>query len=363
LSTAPSLGLIDALPASGRQTSYRAIGMKQHIRPRREANAHCSPSTRITIGDLAAVVKLLSLGIVSWLVPVDWLSAVSRCIGRGTALWHGDTSPTERFVCAIGAARDLPEVTPDIHKRYQDHLREVRLVILALNRPGRRWQPNVRLHGLDHLRSAVARGSGAILWVSRFAHDHVIRMALHQAGFAVCVLSRPGHGFSESPFGIRWLNPLWTRIDRRFNTERVVIQKNDVRSALQVFRQRLGANRIVWITVGPEARRTLRVPFLGGTIRLPTGPLHLARISGAALLPVFPIRANDGSYDVTIEQPLDLESGPTDSRGHADVAHLDEYIIAPARAYVTMLEPYVTAHPDQWIGWETLMVAPTDVVS
>jgi lauroyl/myristoyl acyltransferase len=167
-------------------------------------------------------------------------------------------------------------------------------------------------------------------------------MALRQADFAVHQLTRPEHGFSTSPFGIRWLNRLWTRIERRFIAERVDILNNDGGPALQLLRQRLGANGIVWIAVGPEALRTLDVSFLGGTIRLPTGPLHLARTSHAALLPVFTIRANDGSYDVTIERRLDVDT---------DITYA-----SAARSYVAMLEPYVTAHPDQWGGWETLIV-------
>jgi hypothetical protein len=181
------------------------------------------------------------------------------------------------------------------------------------------------------------------LWVGGFAHHQLITlMALRQADFAVHQLTRPEHGFSTSLFGIRWLNRLWTRIERRFIAERVVILNNDAGPALQLLRRRLGANSIVWIAIGPEARRTLDVPFLGATIRLPTGPLHLARTSHAALLPVFIIRANDGSYDVTIERRLDVDT---------DISYS-----SAARSYVVMLEPYVTAHPEQWGGWETLIV-------
>jgi len=320
--------------------------LKQLILPVREADAHSAPFTRITTGDFAAVVRLLLLGMVSWLVPVKWLWPISRSIGRGTALWHR-SNPTAPFIGGLLAAHDVSCAAPDIHKRYQDHMREARLVTLALNRPGRRWQPGVRWHGLDHLRLALEQGLGTILWVSEFAHSQIITlMALHQAGFAVHKLSRPEHGFSTSPFGIRRLNPLWTRIEGRFIAERVVILNHDAGPALQLLRERLGANGIVWITVGPEARRTLQVPFLRGTIRLPTGPLHLARTSRAVLLPVFTVRASDGPYDVTIERRLDVDS---------DVTYA-----GAARSYAAMLEPYVTAHPEQWDGWETMIVAPTD---
>jgi lauroyl/myristoyl acyltransferase len=283
---------------------------------------------------------------VSWLVPVNWLWPISRSIGRGTAFWHKRTSPTAKFVCGLHAAHDVQGAAPDIHKRYQDHVREERLVVLALNRPGRHWRPIVTCEGLHHLKSSLEQGSGTILWVGGFAHCQIVtQMALRRAGFAVHKLSRPEHGFSTTPFGIRWLNPLWNRIERRFIAERVVIKKNDTGPALQLLRQRLGANDIVWITVGPEARRMLDIPFLGGAIRLPAGPLHLSRVSRAALLPVFTIRADDGTYSVTIERQLD-----------ADITYA-----SAARSYVAMLEPYVTAHPDQWGGWETLMGASADV--
>ena len=95
------------------------------------------------------------------------------------------------------------------------------------------------------------------------------------------------------------------------------------------------------------SKRMLHIPFIRGTISLPTAPLHLARTSHAALLPVFTIRASDGTYDVTIERPLDVDS---------DVTYENA-----ARSYAAMLEQYVTAHPEQWGGWESLIVAPTDV--
>jgi hypothetical protein len=76
------------------------------------------------------------------------------------------------------------------------------------------------------------------------------------------------------PFGIRWPNPIWTRIEQRLNADQIVIQNNDAGTALRLLRERLGANGIVWISVGPEARRTLHIPFIRGTISLATAPPH-----------------------------------------------------------------------------------------
>lgn len=89
----------------------------------------------------------------------------------------------------------------------------------------------------------------------------------------------------------------------------------------------------------------LHLPFLKGTITLATAPLHLAHTSRATLLPVFTIRADDGTYDVTIEQPLDVDSDLTYTKA--------------ARSYAAMLEQHVAAHPAQWRAWESLIVTPT----
>jgi lauroyl/myristoyl acyltransferase len=284
---------------------------------------------------------------VSWLTSINSLRPIARTIGRGTGFWHGgNTGPPAKFVSGLRAAYNEPSAALDIHRQYQNLRREVRLLILALNRPGRHWQPIVRCKGLDHLQSSIERGSGTILWVSGFAFTEILTLvALQQAGFTIDQLVRPEHGFSSSPFGIRWLNPLWTRIERRYGAKQIVIQNNDAGAALRFIRDRLAVNGIVWISVGPEARRMLHVPFLRGALTLATAPLHLARTSRASVLPVFTIRASDGTYDVTFERPLDVDSDTT--------------YAGAARSYAAMLEQYVAVHPEQWRGWESLIAAPT----
>ena len=211
--------------------------------------------------------------------------------------------------------------------------------ILALHRASR-WQPRIQIHGLEHLERALESKSGAIIWVSDFVYSSLItKIAFHQAGHGVSHLTRPQHGFSDSPYGIRVLNPLWTKIEDRYIAERITIDEKIGDTALELLRRRLGANRVVSITVGNWARRTLDLPFFNGVIRLATGPAHLSRVCSAPLLPVFTLRSDSGEYHVSIGAAID---GQTTSEG--------DY--APTiQAYLKTLGDYVLKYPDQWNGW------------
>ena len=229
-----------------------------------------------------------------------------------------------------------------ISKRHRGYVRELRLQILGLSRPWPSWRPDIRLIGTIHLREALARGHGAILWVTETAFSTlIVKMALHSAGFRACQLSRPGHGFSTSPFGIRFLNPLWIRIEDRFIAERIIISGEYATEALATVRTRLAANQIVIITVVPEAHKFTEVPFFDAKLQLPTGPIRLARKTGAALIPVFAITTNNNAFEVEIQEPLDLTSD-----------HADE---SSAAAYAKRLEAFISQYPDQWDGWRWLM--------
>jgi lauroyl/myristoyl acyltransferase len=177
-----------------------------------------------------------------------------------------------------------------------------------------------------------------VLWVAPFVYsDLVAKKGLHEAGFRVSHLSRPRHGFSRTRFGIRILNPIWTRIEDRYLEERVRVG-NGSGSALERLRARLQENRIVSITVGDEARRTVRVAFFDIGLRLATGPLHLARTAKAVLLPVFAVRKDREALEVHVESPLCGAAGD-DGDGFYETAAL---------GYAERLERYVLAYPNQW---------------
>lgn len=295
-------------------------------------------------GAVYEAAKLLALLQASWLVPIDRLGPLARAIRR----WgghRGDVRPggAELVLTHLLSDQVTPEQAFELYQRWQDRQLELTMQIIALRRPGRRWRPGVHLTGAQHLTTALDRGAGAILWMSDFIYSPVIlQRTLHKAGFAQTLLSRPEHGFSILPFGVRFLNPLWQEVENRFVVERVVIANNDAKPALAILRDRLARNGVVEIAAVETGRRTVDPQFLDGRLRVASGPLHLAHTSGAPILPCAALRREDGSYEVTIRPALDLGDG-----GEAAYA-------AAARAYTKWLEPLVRRYPDQWNGWLAL---------
>jgi lauroyl/myristoyl acyltransferase len=282
--------------------------------------------------------KVVALTLIAWLLPPRFWrkAAMATCsIGHTDRCW-----PAYRFILAHKYSES--EIA-GISTRRRVYLRELKLQILGLNGPWRSWRPDIRLIGTAHLRKALEGGHGAILWVTETAFSTlIVKMALHNAGYEACQLSRPGHGFSTSSFGVRYLNPLWTRVENRFIAERILIIGEYATEAMAVLRARIASNRIVIITVAPQAHKFAEVPFLRTHIRLPTGPVRLARTTDAVLLPVFAVAKENGGFEVSIQEPLHPTGGEAG----------DESI---ATAYAKRLEPFVLEYPDQWNGWHWLM--------
>ena len=275
---------------------------------------------------------------VSWVVPEAlWLPLARGIAGILTvvpALGSGalpfDAELAARLGCSVRAL--AVERTASGHASRLYGLRE--------------WRPwtsavPVRVVGLDHLTAARESGAGAVLWVGRFAWASIItKMGLHRAGVSVSHLSRPKHGFGESDFAVRRLNPAWTRIEDRFLRERIVLGPGAETAALRALRRRLDENGVVSIAVGDEAARTVDVSVLGVPRRLATGPMHLALTSRAPLIPVFTVRDEGGRFVVALEPPLAIRGLAGREERERDVGE----------QYASRLEAWVRRYPGQWLG-------------
>ena len=201
------------------------------------------------------------------------------------------------------------------------------------------WKRRLRVTGLRHLRDGLDAGNGVILWVHPCAASNVaVKQALFMAGYPLAHLSRPSHPFSARPFGRRFVNPILRMPEARFLAERVVIENEQTIAPLRRLRKLLKENRVVSITVVPAATRISEFELLGGTLRLPTGPVELAAATGARLLSVF-TWGSESRTNVRIGAPL-------------PVAGTDGASVRAAQlAAVQWLEARIIEHPDAWAGW------------
>jgi KDO2-lipid IV(A) lauroyltransferase len=87
----------------------------------------------------------------------------------------------------------------------------------------------------------------------------------------------------------------------------------------------------------PAGMRTRAVSMFGRDARMPEGPLRLASLTGAPVLPVFAARVGHRSYRVEVCAPVRLSRRPTD-------ADLD----GAAQGLASCLETFVRARPTQW---------------
>ena len=202
-----------------------------------------------------------------------------------------------------------------------------------------RWRRQVRLAGSENLEDGISRGRGVILWVQPCVGSTLaVKQALYDAGFPLAHLSRPAHGFSPHPFGQRYLNPILRRAESRFLAERIVIDDAQTIGPLRRLRALLKENRVVSITVTATASRVDEFEFLGGTLRLPRGPLDLAQATGAVLLPVFTHGARRVPVVEVFPSVAPKSPGP-------------EGVQAAQQTLVEWLGVQVEEHPLDWIGW------------
>jgi lauroyl/myristoyl acyltransferase len=293
----------------------------------------------ITVNDLVQTLRLIVVGILSWITPsVLWprLSVALATIDRRIRP-EEIARQTEMFAALLGDTPPPVEITEaSIAANYED-----RLQLFRDYRPGG-WQPETQLIGEEFLRDALARRKGVILWTSYFVYSgQMTKMSLARHHYKVTHLSRPTHGFSNSRFGMSVLNRIQTRIEDRYLLDRIQIRGNDTLPALMAMRRRLHKNGIVSITLGTQASRLIERPFLNGRIRIPTGPVELAQLTDSVLLPVYTVRDKYWHYSTHIGAPM---------------TSANESPEEVAAAYAAWLEPVVRAQPAHWRSWRMVEV-------
>jgi len=256
---------------------------------------------------------LLGLGLLRLLILLPW--RVQR--GLGVVLGH--------VFAAVGTRRrrivdtNLQLCFPNLNTLQRRRLRSEHFAALGIalfETALAWWGSDARLRSLvsvigqAHLQQARASGRGVILLTAHFT--------CLELGARFLTLQQPFHAMYRPH-----RNPLYQDIMRRCRERRsgrLAIVQNDIRATLRALR----SGEAVWYAPDHNyGRQSIFVPFFDVPAYTITATARLAEMSGALVVPYFPVRQPDGRYQLNIEPALDdFPSGDIE----ADTARVNQII-------------------------------------
>ena len=265
----------------------------------------------------------LFLGWLRLMAALPWRAAIGVHRWLGRALWYA--LPSRRWV----VLRNLEICFPELDAAARERLarRNFENVAISLAEIGIAWfakhLPPVQIEGLEHLEAALASGHGAVLFSGHFT---MLELA---APFIKPLTPRFAFMFRTRS------NPLLDAAQARGRqrTGEFSFRNSDGRAMLRALRE----NSAVWYAPDQafDGSGAELLPFFGEPAMTNTATTRIARISGAAVLPLCFRRNDDGSgYLLRFEPPV--PGVPTDD-ARADTLKL-----------TAILERFVRECPDQY---------------
>ncbi len=191
-----------------------------------------------------------------------------------------------------------------------------------------------KVDGLEYYQQARESGNGAIIVTAHIGPFEVSLSALRSREKKIHVIyqrdARSGFdhlrsklraklGIIEEAIDDGWA--IWTHMRDALLADNIIVIQGD---------------RVM------PGQRGVPVPFLGGHVLFPTGPIKLAMISGSPIIPIFSVRTRVGHCRVIINKPVFVSREPGPVNG--DHPALRNITSAIARV--------VQAHPEQWAMYE-----------
>jgi lauroyl/myristoyl acyltransferase len=219
----------------------------------------------------------------------------------------------------------------------------------SLRRDKKSGQVN-EVQGIEHLKEALQKGRGVILWESSFFGRRVLaKRILHEKAFSVCQVHSEYHigGFHNPKtwMSVHVIQPFFNNRERPFVKEIIPLSRSESLTFTKDLLARLKQNDIIAIAAdGSIGHKFIPVEFLDRTDLFSTGMVSLARLSGATILPFFCVH-NEDRTALIIESPICIEADGDRERG------LEKAI----RQYARLLECYVKKYPQQYRNWHGLV--------
>jgi KDO2-lipid IV(A) lauroyltransferase len=229
------------------------------------------------------------------LLPQPMRMACGRALGR--MMYR--LIPKRRQV----ARRNLELCFPELHEQAltdltHKHFESLGMGVIELSMAwwcsDRQLDKLITVTGIEHMHLALGQGKGVIMLSGHFATTELSGRVLQPLLPPMAAMYRPSD------------NPMNDQVIRRCRGRSVaeLITKASIRRLLKA----LKANYPLWYAADQAYSRkgTVLVSFFGEPAATNTAISQIARVSGAPIVPFFPLRLDNGRrYEVTFLPPLD----------------------------------------------------------
>ena len=239
----------------------------------------------------------IGLGVI-WLIarlPYRALLGLGRLLGAATAHLPGE----RRHV----AQRNLELCFPEMSVAERARLLRATLADLGfmLVEFALAWMASDRaiarvpcaIEGLEHLELCRKQGRGVLLVGAHFSHlELCARLVSRRIGIAGMYRIMDNRAFE------------WAVLRARLHYADAMFSKDDLRATVKYLKR----GGTVWYAPDQDMRgkEAVFVPFFGMPAATITATHHLARLSGAAVIPFFHRRRDDGGgYAIRLQAPLE----------------------------------------------------------
>lgn len=193
----------------------------------------------------------------------------------------------------------------------------------------------LKIEGLDNIDRSFERGKGTIVLTAHFGNWELVGLAFLVHGYPGTTIVRKIYFHKYNDF----LSSL-----RRTYGLNATYRDESARKMLGVLKE----NKILGIVADQDVDSVdgVFVNFFGRRTYTPSGPAVLARVSKAAMVPVFMVREGSG-FVMKIERPVEL----------VDTGNKEADLVTNTQKWSDVVESYIRRYPDQWVWmhrrWKT----------
>lgn len=257
------------------------------------------------------------------LMPHRMALATGRVFGRIAHRFGG----SRRAIVRRNIELCFPELSPEERDALAyEHFKALGMTLIEMGlgrwASDRHLQSITRLTGIEHVERALDAGRGVILLSAHFTTLEIMGRVLSQHIPPFDAVFRQ----NRSEF--------MTELQRtgRERSAATTIEKRDIKKMVRSLKQA----RPVWYAPDQSYNRkgAAVIPFFGVPAMHTTATSTLARLGNAAVIPFFPRRLDDSSYEMTLLPAL--EDFPGDDP------------VSDTRRYLELLEQHVRTCPEQY---------------